>query len=117
MPQLKENEIAIFNKLSSDLQIEKFQNTISKDTLFNQSFLSQSSKENEPYRVLKTPVSVNEKPYTFSARINLVDNSELAISIMGFAHIHHLLNNWTFHYYQKIIQNTLETILRNIATY
>jgi signal transduction histidine kinase len=83
LPQLKENEIAIFNKLSSDLQIEKFQNTISKDTLFNQSFYHNLVKENEPYRVLKTPVSVNEKPYTFSARINLVDNSELAISIMG----------------------------------
>lgn len=83
LPQLKENEIAIFNKLSSDLQIEKFQNTISKDTLFNQSFYHNLVKENEPYRVLKTPVSVNKKPYTFSARINLVDNSELAISIMG----------------------------------
>ena len=83
LPQLKENEIAIFNKLSSDLQIEKFQNTISKDTLFNQSFYHNLVKENEPYRVLKTPVSVNEKPYTFTARINLVDNSELAISIMG----------------------------------
>ncbi|MBK8601358.1 MAG: HAMP domain-containing histidine kinase [Flavobacterium sp.] len=83
LPQLKENEIAIFNKLSSDLQIENFQHTISKDTLFNQSFYHNLVKENEPYRVLKAPISINKKPYTFSARINLVDNSELAISIMG----------------------------------
>lgn len=83
LPQIKENEIAIFNKLSSDLQIEKFQETILKDTLFNRSFYHNLAKENEPYRFLKTPVVINKKPYTISAKINLVDNSELALSIMG----------------------------------
>jgi two-component system, OmpR family, sensor histidine kinase ArlS len=83
VPQLQDSEIVVFNKLNSDTQIEKANRTILKDTLYNRSFYNSLEKENEPYRVLKTPVIINNKPYIFSTKINLVDNSELIMSILG----------------------------------
>src|SRR5690606_26525908 len=37
--------------------------------------------ENEPYRELNLPVSIEGKPYTYSARINLVETEDLMKSI------------------------------------
>lgn len=82
-PKIKDNEISLFNRLNRDLEIEKHQKSISKDTLYKRSFYNNLKKENEPYRVLKTPVLINNKPYIFSAKINLVDNFDLIISILG----------------------------------
>lgn len=82
-PKIKDNEISVFNRLNRDLEIEKHQKSISKDTLYKRSFYNNLKKENEPYRVLKTPVLINNKPYIFSAKINLVDNFDLIISILG----------------------------------
>ncbi|MGC4042024.1 MAG: HAMP domain-containing sensor histidine kinase [Flavobacterium sp.] len=76
-PKLKDDEIALFNKLNRDLQIEAI-GAISKDTFYNKNFYN--NLENEPYRVLNAPVTITGKPYTFSAKINLVDNSDLIIS-------------------------------------
>lgn len=82
-PKIKDNEISLFNTLNRDLKIEKYQETIVKDTLYKKSFYNNLKKENEPYRVLKTPVVINNKPYVFSAKINLVDNFDLMMSIFG----------------------------------
>lgn len=83
VPQIKENEIAIFNKLNSDLRIEKNKDGITKDTLYNRNFYNHMDKENEPFRILKSPVAINRKPYIFSVRANLVDNYELALITLG----------------------------------
>jgi two-component system sensor histidine kinase ArlS len=82
-PKIKDNEISLFNRLNRDLEIEKHQKSILKDTLYKKSFYNNLKKENEPYRVLKTPVLINNKPYIFSAKINLVDNFDLIISVLG----------------------------------
>lgn len=83
LPQIKEEEIAIFNKMSSDLQIERNKEGITKDTLYDKSIYNHMDKENEPFRILKSPVTINNNPYTFSVRANLVDNRELASIILG----------------------------------
>lgn len=83
MPQIKEEEIAVFNKLSSDLQIEKNKEGIVKDTIFYKSLYNHMDKENEPFRILKSPVVINNKSYVFSVRANLVDDNELAMFILG----------------------------------
>lgn len=82
-PQIKENEIAIFNKLNSDLQIEKNTEGIAKDTIFNRNFYNHMDKENEPFRILKSPVVINDQSYIFSVRANLVDDHELALITLG----------------------------------
>lgn len=79
VPQIKENEIAIFNKLNSDLHIEKNNEGIVKDTIFERNFYNHMDKENEPFRILRSPVTINNKSYIFSVRANLVDDYELAL--------------------------------------
>lgn len=81
-PQLKDKEIAVWNKWNRDVKIENVQKIISNDTLFNHSSYNNLDQENEPYRVLNAPVIINKKPYIFSARINLVDNKDFIISIL-----------------------------------
>ena len=83
VPQIKENEIAIFNKLNSDLHIEENTEGIVKDTIFDRYFYNHMDKENEPFRILKSPVVINNKPYIFSVRANLVDDYELALITLG----------------------------------
>lgn len=83
MPQIQEGEIAVFNKLSRDVQIEKNKGGIVKDTIFEKSIYNHVDKDNEPFRVLKSPVIINNKPYVFSVKANLVDNHELAKSTVG----------------------------------
>jgi two-component system sensor histidine kinase ArlS len=83
LPQIKENEIGVFNKLNSDLHIEENIGGITKDTLYDKSIYNHMDKENEPFRILKSPVVINNKPYIFSVRANLVDDNELAVIILG----------------------------------
>lgn len=83
VPQIKENEIAIFNKLNSDLHIEENTEGIVKDTIFDRYFYNHMDKENEPFRILKSPVVINNKPYIFSVRANLVDDYELVLITLG----------------------------------
>lgn len=83
VPQIKDNEIEIFNKLNSDLHIEKNTTGITKDTIFDRNFYNHMDKENEPFRILKSPVVINNKPYIFSVRANLVDDYELAFITLG----------------------------------
>ncbi|MFE3868280.1 sensor histidine kinase [Flavobacterium sp. LS2P90] len=81
-PELKDNDIAVWNKWNRNIKIDKVQKIISSDTLYSLSYYNNLDKENEPYRVLNSPVIINNKPYLFSARINLVDNKDFIISIL-----------------------------------
>lgn len=81
-PQLKDKDVTVWNKWNRDIKIEKIQAIISRDTLFSQSYYNNLDKENEPYRVLNAPVTINNKPYLFTGRINLVDNEDFIISIL-----------------------------------
>lgn len=83
VPQIQENEIAIFNKLNSDLHIEENTEGITRDTIYDRNFYNHMDKENEPFRILKSPVVINQKPYVFSVRANLVDDYELALITLG----------------------------------
>ena len=83
VPQIKENEIDIFNKLNSDLHIEKNKEGMVKDTIYDRNFYNHMDKENEPFRILKSPVMINGKAYIFSVRANLVDDYELAFITLG----------------------------------
>lgn len=73
---LKIKDIATWNKFNRDVNIEKF-NGIKKDSLFDHSYYDALNKENEPFRVLKSPVIIEGKLYTFSAKINMVEKENL----------------------------------------
>lgn len=83
VPEINEDDIAVFNKLNSDLHIEENKEGVTKDTLFDQNFYNHMDKENEPFRILKSPVIINHKSYIFSVRANLIDDYELALITVG----------------------------------
>ncbi len=82
IPELNTTDIVIWNTWNRDLKIEKNNAQIKKDTLFYRSYYNHLSKENEPYRVLHSPIIIENKPYIFSAKINLVEKEDLIISIV-----------------------------------
>jgi two-component system sensor histidine kinase ArlS len=69
-------DIAIWNKFNRDVNIEKL-NGIKKDSLFDHSYYDALNKENEPFRVLNSPVKIEDKWFTFSAKINMVEKENL----------------------------------------
>nr|WP_315210777.1 HAMP domain-containing sensor histidine kinase [uncultured Flavobacterium sp.] len=70
------NEITLWNKFNKDVTLQKF-NGIIKDSVFDHSYYDSLNKENEPYRVLNSPVKIEGKLYTFSAKINMVEKENL----------------------------------------
>lgn len=73
---LKIEDIAIWNKFNRDVNLEKF-NGIQNDSLFDHSYYDALNKENEPFRVLNSPIKIEGKWFTFSAKINMVEKENL----------------------------------------
>lgn len=69
-------DITLWNKFNRDVNLEKF-NGIQKDSLFYHSYYDALNKENEPFRVLNSPVKIEGKWFTFSAKINMVEKENL----------------------------------------
>lgn len=104
--KLKINDIEKWNSYSHDVKIEKF-NGLKNDTLFDQSFYDSINKEVEPLRVLESPVLIENQPYTFSARINMVGKENLIFSTALLFIILLLFLFSGFFIITKIISNTI----------
>lgn len=79
LPTLTTAEIPNWNKYNRNVKIETFRNT--GDTLFYNSYYDTLDAETEPYRELNASIIINGNPYTYSARINLVETEDLMESI------------------------------------
>lgn len=77
---LRESDIILWNRFNRDIKINKNKG-LKKDTLFDTFYFDKLSNEIEPYRELNTPILIENKPYTLSAKINLVETEDLVISI------------------------------------
>lgn len=82
-PTLFVNEIKAWNRFNRDIKIESGNDSITSDTIFFKSFLDTLANENEPYRVLNSPIKIQGKPYILLARINLVETEDLIKSIVS----------------------------------
>jgi signal transduction histidine kinase len=78
---LTEKDIPIWNKFNRDIKIKEAQ-PILGDTFFYSYYYDSLSLENEPYRELNVPITIEGKPYTYSARINLVETEDLIKNIV-----------------------------------
>lgn len=78
--QIKQTDIPIWNRFNRDIKIIA-NKKLSKDTIFYSSYYDTLSAENEPYRELNFPISIEGKPYTYAARINLVETEDLMKSV------------------------------------
>ncbi|MBK9151017.1 MAG: HAMP domain-containing histidine kinase [Saprospiraceae bacterium] len=77
---LKESDIPVWNSFNRDVKI-KDPTPVLKDTLFYSVYFDSLSKEDEPYRELNARILIEGKPYTLSARINLVETEDLIKSV------------------------------------
>lgn len=82
VPELTEADIGNWNKFNRNIKVEKGI-YVSKDSIYNATYYDSLDAELEPYRELKAPVSIEGKPYTYVARINLVETEDL-IKNIGF---------------------------------
>ena len=80
LPTLTAAEIQNWNKYNRNIKIEPFNNS-GKDTIFYNSYYDALDVEIEPYRELNSFILIEGNPYTYSARINLVEKEDLMKSI------------------------------------
>lgn len=80
LPNLTTAEIHDWNKYNRDIKIEPY-NKSANDTLFYNTYYDTLDAEIEPYRELNAPIRIDGNPYTYSARINLVEKEDLIKSI------------------------------------
>ncbi len=69
-------DITLWNKFNRNVTIEKF-NGNQKDSIFDRSYYDALNKDNEPFRVLNSPIKIEDKWLTFSAKINMVEKENL----------------------------------------
>lgn len=81
-PGLKESDIPMWNRMSRDLKIEPATYVLKRDSVFRQFYFDTLDHENEPYRVLLSPVSVDGKPYHLRARLSMVESEDLIVNIV-----------------------------------
>jgi signal transduction histidine kinase len=80
LPTLTTAEIQNWNKYNRNIKIVPFKNS-RQDTIFYNSYYDTLDAETEPYRELNASILIDGKPYTYSARINLVETEDLMKSI------------------------------------
>jgi len=80
LPTLTINEISNWNKYNRNVKIEAFKNSVI-DTIFYTTYYDTMEAEIEPYRELNASILISGTPYTYSARINLVEKEDLMESI------------------------------------
>jgi two-component system sensor histidine kinase ArlS len=81
LPTLQLDEIAFWNKVNRDVTILPEDQNLKGDSVFGQFFYDTLDAENEPYRVLLTPVTIEGRPFTFMARMNQIESEDFLNSI------------------------------------
>lgn len=78
--KLELNDIPVWNRFNNNIEI---QNSIGlkTDTLFNKLYFNFLENENEPYRVLNSPIRIEGKPYTLSIKSSLLESKDLIFAI------------------------------------
>lgn len=99
-------DINLYNSYNQDVKIEKYKGIV-KDTLFDYSLYDSLNKDNEPFRVLQSPIKIENKPYTFSARMNMLGKENLTISTASLFILILLLLILGFFIITKIISKTI----------
>ena len=78
---IQPEQISIWNKFNRDIKIEKRKTDLKSDSLFYRHFYDTLEKESEPYRVMYSPIKIDEIPYTLMVRTNLVESEDIILSV------------------------------------
>jgi two-component system sensor histidine kinase ArlS len=79
-PTMNETDIAAWNKFNRNRKINPI-NDLTSDTIYTATYYDTLDAELEPYRELKSVVTIQNKKYEYTGRINLVENQDLVKSI------------------------------------
>lgn len=79
----RESDVPLWNKFNREINLINTQ-TVQQDTLFYSYHYDSLAQENEPYRELLAPVTIEGKLYTYNARVNLIETEDLIESIAIF---------------------------------
>lgn len=77
LPSLKSMDVPLWNAFNRDDKIEENKSKIIRDSIFYQFHFDSLASENEPYRVLISPLTIEKKPYLFIAHINLIESDDM----------------------------------------
>ncbi len=81
LPHLKVSDIEVWNSMNWNIKIVNHQSVIKHDTIFKQMILDTLEDEDQPYRVLMTPITIEKKPYSLLVRMNTIESEDLVKSI------------------------------------
>lgn len=79
---LKTSDLVLWNSYNRDDNLIASEMRLMKDSIFQQFFLDTLANEWEPYRVLLTPVTIDNSKYNLQIRISLVESEDLMFSIL-----------------------------------
>lgn len=78
---LQQADIPAWNRFNRNIKIDSG-HSLTKDSFLYSSYYDTLDAEIEPYRELVVPVTIQGKPYTYKARINLVETRDLIKNIV-----------------------------------
>jgi len=81
MSKLEEKDIPVWNRFNTNIEIQN-STGLKTDTLFNKLYYNNIEKENEPYRELNSPISIEGRPYTLSIKTNLLETEDLIFTLL-----------------------------------
>ncbi len=81
LPKLSPEDVSQWNRFSRDIKIETNTSSLQRDSVFYKFYIDSLANENEPYRVLLTPVIISGVHYNLMIRINLIESEDLIKNI------------------------------------
>ncbi|OYX96931.1 MAG: hypothetical protein B7Y76_08410, partial [Sphingobacteriia bacterium 35-40-5] len=80
-PSLSKADIIQWNTFNRNSKISA-QSSIEKDTIYNTFYYDSLASELEPYREIKAALTIQGKLYTYTGRIDLVENEDVVKNIL-----------------------------------
>jgi signal transduction histidine kinase len=80
LPNFKINDIPTWNSYNPDNLILKAI-PLKNDSIFSTIVYSEIEQEDEPYRILYSPIKIENTPYLYTEKINLVESEDLLLNI------------------------------------
>lgn len=80
-PTLKVADIVNWNKFNQDIKLVNSKQPL-QDSFYTTNIFNEIEDENEPIRMLKSSVIIDGQNYHFTAKLNLVENSDLSVWII-----------------------------------
>jgi signal transduction histidine kinase len=81
LPRMKLDSIENWNRYNRDEKILPRKKKLKRDRFTTTFFHDELSHEHEPYRVIMSPITIEGQPYTFMAKINLVEREDMMKSV------------------------------------